>query len=53
MNDRCKEILNDWIDWETDDTYSAIDQLRSLNSCGTITQEEYDYITEHWDELLD
>ena len=28
------------------------DSLRSLNSEGEITDEEYDYCLEHWDEIL-
>lgn len=35
-----------------DDYYEIIKQLRSLESEGTITTDDYNYITEHWDEIL-
>lgn len=28
------------------------DALRSLNSEGLLTSDEYDYITQNWDEIL-
>lgn len=50
---RCREILNDWIDWEEEDADEALEQLRSLLSEDEITEEEYDYIVQNWDDLLD
>lgn len=54
--ERCKAILNYELDWdqvdETGDVDFAIDQLRSLNTEGLVSEEEYDYIMAHWDELL-
>jgi hypothetical protein len=48
--------LNNWIDWtevdETGDVDFAIDQLRSLNSEGEVTDDEYDFIMKNWDDLL-
>ena len=35
-----------------EDCDEIIDSLRSLNSEGAITDEEYDYCLEHWDEIL-
>ena len=35
-----------------EDCEGMIDALRSLESCGEITDEEYDYLTENWDDLL-
>lgn len=51
---KCKEILNDWIDWEEADydADAALDQLRSLKTENEITEAEYDYIVKNWDELL-
>lgn len=51
---KCKEILNDWIDWEEADydADEALEQLRSLKSESEITEAEYDYIVKNWDELL-
>lgn len=51
---KCKEILNDWIDWEEADydADAALDQLRSLETENAITEAEYDYIVKNWDELL-
>lgn len=55
--ERCKDILNNWIDWEPIDNYEedvdyAIEQLRSLESEHEITSDEYDYIMSNWDDLL-
>ena len=54
---KCKDILNNQIDWtdvdETGDVDFARNQLRSMESEGAISKDEYDYITTHWDELLD
>lgn len=54
---KCRDILNNEIDWdqvdETGDVDFAIEQLRSLNTEGVITDDEYDYIIANWDELLD
>jgi len=53
---RCKDILNNQIDWEevdeTSDVEFAVNQLRSLNSEKVISDDEYNYIISHWDELL-
>lgn len=49
--DKCKDILNHWV-WG-DDAEEMIDQLRSLNTEGEITDEEYDYILDNWDDLLE
>ena len=35
-----------------EDCDEIIDCLRSLNSEEEITDEEYDYCLEHWDEIL-
>ena len=54
MNDlqkKCKTILNKWIDG--DDSDEMLEQLRSLRTCDEISEEEYDYILENWDDLLD
>lgn len=37
---------------QNEDVEAIIDELRNLNSAGEITDEEYDYILQHWDELL-
>ena len=37
----------------TEDVEGMIDMLRSHNSIGEITDNEYHYIMEHWDEFLD
>ena len=29
-----------------------LDDLRSLETCGEITEEEYDYLIANWDDLL-
>lgn len=55
---RCKDILNKFVDWDDienngGDVDAAIDQLRNLESEGEITEGEYDYIMNHWDELLE
>lgn len=54
---RCKDILNSDIDWsevdEVGDVDLAVEQLRSLNTEGEISDDEYDYIMNHWDELLE
>lgn len=51
---KCKEILNDWIDWDEAgyDADEAKKQLRSLNTEGKVTEAEYDYIIKNWDDLL-
>ena len=35
-----------------EDCDDMIDALRSLESCGELTQAQYDYLTEEWDNLL-
>ncbi len=54
---RCKDILNNDIDWsevdEIGDVDLAVEQLRSLNTEGEISDDEYNYIMSHWDELLE
>ena len=55
--ERCKDIINNWIDWKPIDNYEAdvdyaIEQLRSLESEHEITSDEYDYIMSNWDDLL-
>lgn len=54
---KCKDILNNQIDWTEVDEYGDVDfardQLRSLNSNEVISDDEYNYIISHWDELLD
>ena len=36
------------------ETYEdMIDKVRSMNSDGTITDEEYDYLSVNWDNLLE
>lgn len=57
FHNRCKDILNNEIDWdevdETGDVDFAINQLRSLDTEGVISHEEYDYIMSNWDDLLE
>ena len=54
---KCKDILNNQIDWTEVDEYGDVDyardQLRSLHSENVISDDEYNYIVIHWDELLD
>lgn len=54
---RCRDILNNDIDWseidEIGDVDLAVEQLRSLNTEGEISDDEYNYIMSHWDELLE
>lgn len=50
--DRCKEILNNWVD-STEDCEVAIAQLRSLQTGGTISAGDYDYIISNFDKLLE
>lgn len=54
---KCKDILNNQIDWTEVDEYGDVDfaryQLRSLHSNEVISDDEYNYIISHWDELLD
>ena len=55
--EKCKDILNNQIDWtevdETGDVDFARNQLRSLETEKAISKDEYDYIVSHWDELLE
>ena len=37
---------------DSEDYYEIKDELRSLHSFGDITDAEYDYILENWDNLL-
>ena len=57
FQNRCKDILNNEIDWdevdETGDADFARNQLRSLHTNGAISEEEYDYIVSNWDNLLE
>lgn len=48
---RIGQIMFDLFD-SYEDCDEIIDRLRSLNSEGEITDEEYDYCLEHWDEIL-
>lgn len=48
---RIGQIMFDLFD-SYEDCDEIIDSLRSLNSEGEITDEEYDYCLEHWDEIL-
>ena len=50
---KCKDILNNQIDWKDDDVDAAREQLRSLHTEGEISEEEYNYITSNWDSLLE
>lgn len=36
-----------------DNCEDMINALRSLNSCGELTNEQYDYCIGHWDEMLE
>lgn len=38
---------------QEEDCDAIIDQLRSLNTCGDISEEEYDYIIDKWDDILE
>ena len=49
LKERCSEILNTWIDCNSD---FAVEQLRSLLTEGAITNDEYDYIMNNWEELV-
>ena len=48
---RIGQIMFDLFD-SYEDCDEIIDCLRSLNSEGEITDEEYDQCLEHWDEIL-
>ena len=48
---RIGQIMFDLFD-SYEDCDEIIDSLRSLNSEREITDEEYDYCLEHWDEIL-
>lgn len=32
---------------------NMIDDLRSLESCGEISSDDYDYLTKNWDSILE
>lgn len=55
--EKCKDILNNQIDWTEVDEYGDVDfardQLRSLHSEGEISDDEYNYIIINWDNLLE
>lgn len=56
MKNRCKDIVNNYIDWsqvDNTDTDSAISQLRSLHTEGIISTREYDYILRNFDKLVE
>lgn len=54
---KCADILNNEIDWdivdETGDVDFAVEQLRSLCTNDVITEDEYNFILDNWDDLLE
>lgn len=47
----CKQLLIEL--YETCDTVEEmVEQLRSLETSGEITEEQYDYLTQNWDNIL-
>lgn len=55
--EKCRDILNNQIDWTDVDKYGDVDyardQVRSMHSEGVISDDEYDYIVINWDNLLE
>lgn len=51
MKEKIKEIMFDLFD-TYEESEQILDALRSLASGGDITEEEYDYCTNNWEELL-
>ena len=49
--EHCREILNEWIAYG--DIEDMKEALYDLYDNGDITEEEYDYIVNNWDDLLD
>ena len=35
------------------DVYGMIRELRSMESDGVISSDDYDFLNEHWDEILE
>lgn len=52
MNKQLAEKLFIDIAEQYEDVYEIKDRLRGLNSNNKITDEEYDYILQEWDNLL-
>ena len=51
LHDKAEEIMTDYLNGE--DAEEMLEQLRSLKTEGSVTDDLYDYIIENWDELLD
>lgn len=49
--ERAKEIFKE-LNEKFEDYENIKEGLRSLNSCGELTDTEYDYLLENWDNLL-
>lgn len=49
--EKLKEIMFDLFD-TYEDCDDIIDALRGLNSCEEITEDEYDYCINNWDDIL-
>lgn len=49
--DEIKELFQD-LARQSSDYYELEDYVQSMQECGEITDEEYDFIVEHWDEWL-
>ena len=50
--DRLSKILNDTFNDCYCDADMTIDALRNMHSLGTITENDYDLIIKHWDNLI-
>ena len=37
---------------QEEDCDAILEKLRSLNSCGDVSDEEYNYIIDKWDDIL-
>ena len=48
---KAKEIFKE-LNEKFEDYENIKEGLRSLNSCGELTDTEYDYLLENWDNLL-
>lgn len=51
LRSKAIEIMNDYLNG--DDAEEMIDQLRSLQTEGEVSDDLYDYIIHNWDELLE
>lgn len=47
----CEQLLID-LSKTCDTVEEMVEQLRSLETSGEITAEQYDYLTENWDNIL-